>query len=75
MAKIKKHWTKTTPYGDYSKTIDRISSRTNRNTMIIREAKKLGISVHHPGSKPIDTLLSGIAKAHEAQKSTKEVEE
>ena len=75
MAKIKTHWVKTTPFGDYSKTPDRINSRTSRNTMIIREAKKLGISVNHPGSKPIGRLLNEIAKAHEAQKSTKEIRE
>lgn len=64
MAKIKTHWVKTTSYGDYKETKDRINSRTCSQTMIIREAKKLGVAGRHAGSKPIKNLLRGIAKAH-----------
>lgn len=59
-------WIKTTPYGDYNETTDRISSNTNSHVMIIREARSLSVCGRHTGSKPISRLLKGIAKAHEA---------
>lgn len=72
MAKIKTHWTKTSPWGNYNNTPDRKNSRTNAQTMILREARTLGIIGKHGGSKPLNRILSGLAKAHEAQKSNKE---
>lgn len=72
MAKVRTHWTKTTPYGDYSQTPDRVNSRTNSQTMILREARKLGVVGRHGGSKPLSKILNGLAKAHEAISSSKE---
>ena len=63
-------WKKNNEYGDYTQTKDRIKSRTNSQTMIIREAKKLVVAGRHAGSKPIKRLLQGIAKAHESMSST-----
>lgn len=60
MAKIKKHWEKTTPFGDYGMTHDRLSARTNRNIHIIRKARALGLIGKHAGSKPIGKLLQSI---------------
>lgn len=68
MAKIKEHWVKITPYGNYRETLDRLFFRTNDQTMIIREARKLMVVGKHAGSKPIYRLLNGIAKAHESMK-------
>lgn len=71
MAKYKlfaTHWEKTTPYGDYRETPDRLNSRTNAQTMIIREAKKLGVCGRRAGSKPVGRLLQGITRAHKALK-------
>ena len=54
MAKIKQHWEKKTPYGDYSKTPDRINSRINKVTHVLREARSLSVAGKHVGSKPIE---------------------
>ena len=62
----KQKWVKTTPYGDYTKTPDRINSRINRVTHIIREARALNVAGRHVGSKPIEKLLQAIARAHKA---------
>ena len=64
MAKIKTHWVKTTPFGNYENTPDR--NETSAHTHIIREAKALGIAGKHAGSKPTSKLLKGIARAHGA---------
>ena len=64
MAKIKTHWVKTTPFGNYKNTSDR--QNTSAHTHIIREAKALGIAGKHAGSKPTSKLLKGIARAHRA---------
>ena len=68
MAKVKEHWVKITPYGDYNETPDRKNVRTSSITHILREAKSLLVSGKHRGSKPLSRILNGIAKAHEAQK-------
>ena len=67
----KQKWEKTTPYGDYSKTPDRINSRTNKITHIIREAHALSVAGRHVGSKPMEKLLQAIARAHKAMESSK----
>lgn len=72
MAKIKQHWEKKTPYGDYSKTPDRINSRINKVTHVLREARALSVAGRHVGSKPIEKLLQAIARAHKAAAMTKE---
>lgn len=59
-------WIKTTSFGDYTQTPDRLNRKTNRNVHIIREARALRVVGKHAGSKPIDTLLRGIARAHKA---------
>ena len=64
MAKIKKHWEKKTPFGNWEDTPDR--NETSAHTHIIREAKALGITGKHTGSKPTSKLLKGIARAHRA---------
>ena len=69
------NWIKTTPYGDYKETKDRVNSRTSSQTMIIREAKKLGVAGRHAGSKPIKNLLRGIAKAHTVMRNVPEIVE
>lgn len=74
MAKIKEHWVKTTPYGDYKKTKDRLSRRTDSITMILREVKALSIMGKHAGSKPLYKILRGLAKAHEAISSAKKAD-
>lgn len=71
MAKVKTTWKKTTPFGDYSKTSDRVNAKKNNQTMIIREAKSLFVAGKHAGSKTTKRLLQGIAKAHEAQAASK----
>ena len=64
MAKIKTHWVKVTPFGNYENTSDR--NETSAHTHIVREAKALGIAGKHAGSKPTSKLLKGIARAHRA---------
>lgn len=64
-------WEKTTPFGDYEITHDRLSSRTNRQVHIIREAKALGIIGKHAGSKPLYKLLKSIVRARKAMHPTK----
>lgn len=68
-------WVKTTEFGDYNQTVDRLSRRTNRNVHIIREARALRVAGKHAGSKPLGRLLKGIAKAHEAITSYKKAKE
>ena len=58
MAKVKQHWVKTTPFGDYSLTKDRVSSRNS--THVIRKARALGLIGKHAGSKPIGRLIQSI---------------
>lgn len=70
MAKIKSHWVKTTPFGNYENTEDRINARTSSHVHIIREARALGIVGRHAGSKPIFKLLKDIARAHKAKASS-----
>ena len=72
MAKIKTHWIKTTPFGDYNETLDRVNTRTNKNIHIIREARSLMLNGKHAGSKPINRILEGLARAHEAQRNKKQ---
>lgn len=71
MAKIKKHWVKTTPFGNWEDTPDR--QNTNAQVHIVREAKALGIIGRHGGSKPLDKLLKSIARAHKALHPTKPI--
>jgi hypothetical protein len=71
MAKIKTHWVKTTPFGNWEDTPDRKASRTNAQVHIIREAKALSIVGKHAGSKPTSKLLEGIARAHKAMAPSK----
>lgn len=71
MAKIKTHWVKTTPFGNYENTPDRLDARTNNQVHIIREARALGIIGKHAGSKPTSKLLKGIARAHRAMAPSK----
>lgn len=71
MVKIKTHWVKVTPFGNYENTPDRQTSRTNAQVHIVREAKALGIIGKHAGSKPTSKLLKGIARAHRAMASSK----
>lgn len=75
MTKIKQHWEKKTPYGDYSKTPDRINSRTNKVTHVLREARALSVAGKHVGSKPLKKLLQAIARAHKAMESSKKIKE
>lgn len=74
MAKIKQHWEKETPYGDYTKTFDRINSRTNKATHVLREARSLSVAGRHLGSKPLGKILQAIARAHKATASSKKEE-
>jgi hypothetical protein len=60
MAKVKQHWVKTTPFGDYSLTKDRVSSRNSSRTHVIRKARALGLIGKHAGSKPIGRLIQSI---------------
>lgn len=73
MAKIKQHWEKKTPYGDYTKTPDRINSRINKVTHVLREARSLSVAGRHIGSKPIEKLLQAIARAHKAMAPSKRI--
>ena len=75
MIENKKKWEKTTPYGDYSKTPDRINSRINKVTHVIREARTLSVAGRHVGSKPMEKLLQAIARAHKAMGSSKKIKE
>jgi len=68
MAKIKERWIKKTPFGDYNETPDRVNARTNRCVQMIREAKSLMLNGKHAGSKPLDRISKGLARAHEVQK-------
>ena len=58
MAKVKQHWVKTTPFGDYRMTKDRVNTR--KDSHIIRKARALGLIGKHAGSKPIGRLLQSI---------------
>lgn len=60
MAKIKIHWEKTTPFGDYRMTKDRVNARNDRNIHIIRKARALGLIGRHAGSKPISRIIQSI---------------
>ena len=60
MAKVKQHWVKITPFGDYRMTKDRVNARNNRNIHIIRKARALGLIGKHAGSKPIGRLVKSI---------------
>lgn len=73
MTENKKKWEKTTPYGDYTKTPDRINSRTNKITHVLREACSLSVAGRHVGSKPMGKLLQAITRAHKAAASSKEI--
>ena len=75
MTESKKKWEKTTPYGDYTKTPDRINSRTNKVTHVLREARSLNVAGKHLGSKPMEKLLQAIARAHKAMESSKKIKE
>lgn len=75
MAKIKTHWVKITPFGNYENTSDRQSAHTNAQVHIIREAKALGIIGRHSGSKPLHKLVRSIARAHKVLHPTKQVVE
>ena len=57
---MKSHWKKTSSYGDYRMTTDRVNARNNRNIHIIRQARALGLIGKHAGSKPISRLLKSI---------------
>ena len=71
----KQKWEKTTPYGDYSKTLDRTNSRINKVTHVLREARTLSVAGRHVGSKPMEKLLQAIARAHKAMESSKKIKE
>ena len=58
MAKVKQHWVKTTPFGDYRMTKDRVNAR--KDSHIIRKARALGLIGKHAGSKPIGRLVKSI---------------
>ena len=60
MAKVKQHWVKTTPFGDYRMTEDRVNARKNRDIHIIRKARALGLIGKHAGSKPLGRLVQSI---------------
>ena len=70
---MKSHWKKTSSYGDYRMTADRVNSRNNRNIHIIRQAKALGLIGKHAGSKPISRLLKSIRTFEVNNKISKEV--
>ena len=57
---MKSNWKKTSSYGDYRMTTDRVNARNNRNIHIIRQARILGLIGKHAGSKPISRLISSI---------------
>lgn len=70
---MKSHWKKTSSYGDYRMTTDRVNARNNRNTHIIRQARALGLIGKHAGSKPISKLLNSIRTFEVNNKISKEV--
>ena len=70
---MKSHWKKTSSYGDYRMTSDRVNARNNRNTHIIRKARALGLIGKHAGSKPISRLLNSIRTFEVNNKISKEV--
>lgn len=70
---MKSHWKKTSSYGDYRMTTDRVNARNNRNTHIIRKARALGLIGKHAGSKPISKLLNSIRTFEISNKISKEV--
>ena len=78
MAKVKTHWEKTTPFGDYRMTEDRVNARNKRDTHIIRKAQALGLIGRHAGSKPLGRLIQSIrtfevaVKLHEDAKKARE---
>ena len=70
---MKSHWKKTSSYGDYRMTTDRVNARNNRNTHIIRQARALGLIGKHAGSKPISRLLDSIRTFEVNNKTSQEV--
>ena len=70
---MKSHWKKTSSYGDYRMTSDRVNARNNRNTHIIRKARALGLIGKHAGSKPISKLLNSIRTFEISNRISKEV--
>ena len=70
---MKSHWKKTSSYGDYRMTTDRVNSRNNRNIHIIRQARVLGLIGKHAGSKPISRLLNSIRTFEVNNKTSQEV--
>ena len=70
---MKSHWKKTSSYGDYRMTSDRVNARNNRNTHIIRKARALGLVGKHAGSKPISRLLNSIRTFEISNRISKEV--
>ena len=70
---MKSHWKKTSSYGDYRMTTDRVNARNNRNTHIIRKARVLGLIGKHAGSKPISRLLNSIRTFEVNNKTSQEV--
>ena len=70
---MKSHWKKTSSYGDYRMTSDRVNARNNRNTHIIRKARALGLIGKHAGSKPISRLLDSIRTFEVNNKTSQEV--
>ena len=70
---MKSHWKKTSSYGDYRMTTDRVNARNNRNTHIIRKARALGLIGKHAGSKPISRLLNSIRTFEVNNKTSQEV--
>ena len=70
---MKSHWKKTSSYGDYRMTSDRVNARNNRNTHIIRKARALGLIGKHAGSKPISRLLNSIRTFEVNNKTSQEV--
>lgn len=67
------NWIKTTEFGDYRKTPDRV--KTSSNECIIRQARSLHIIGKHAGSKPISRLLKGISRAQESIERFKKLRE
>lgn len=70
---MKSHWKKTSSYGDYRMTSDRVNARNNRNTHIIRKARALGLIGKHAGSKPISKLLNSIRTFEVNNRTSKKV--
>ena len=70
---MKSHWKKTSSYGDYRMTADRVNARNNRNIHIIRQARILGLIGKHAGSKPISRLLNSIRTFEVNHKTSQKV--